>query len=1187
MKDKKLPTSVGQPIFEPKYFPNLEDICERLDKLYVSSEISPDVKPSEIFRGALYTMHHQHENQNPDWMSQTANSLRELFYDLKHKNERGINIESALKFYGSTYDERLRIEEVGEYYNFFSKIAHHEFEEASKSRLIDGSKLEPIEITRDKFENVVYRFGKILFSVLRRQLDAHVEIDELLNDNIDESEKIDRLVMLLNINEDAKRYFYQNANENWIEFLWNNGFLDAIKNEAEDRSHYSFSMVELGYLERITENAPDIVTSIILDKEAATTREKFNPEVIDRFIRIASKLPSEYVSEIVKKIEDQKWVVLMGDYNQWGFEYSKILDILFKAEEHESVLVLSKALLEIRDKEDFDKRNQTYFDENPFYFKDLGYLKIFSYISKINDQFLNGALGILLNLFNRILELGEKSKENSAFKIADKFRLYEADLYTLSLSESEHFSERDNVRELIATIIHVTKRIIELYKDNKEYIIGLFNEFFNKLPDSQIVWRLNLFILSLHPTMFTELLKEKLCRVFSEIEENKSFYELIWGTEYQKTIMATFKYFDDNFRRDYVKKVFRSFGTPHLDDADKERKKRYCLQILSNIYPFLLDDEIQFCESYFGKCDPKYNPSPLIRESVCGWVNPKAPITEEEFSILLIPEIQCNLLGSWEPEKLKQLEKTPNLFSPINAEGVGNLLKSDVQARIKEYVENAELFFNREELCEHYTYSYLIGVRDSIRLDENQQKGINWGKLIKLFLNIKNSGEIRSFDFDIKQSDNDDGLISNWRDTHFVIAEIMEDMLSQEEGNEFLDFNKFRDSYLAILKYLLYFPDPKSSDEILATATFTEQSHPETKKVSDPYTFAINSVRGQAFKALIKFVNKESSYFKDNDHPNLSFEVMKLYEDVLNKENTKAIMFLFGRYIPTFYYRNSEWLKSRIQKIFPRDNPNTKLLIAAWEGYLSTDLYWEIFNDPDFQKLYKEGLSITYCEDPERKFFIEPEKGIARHLALAFVFFPDQFGFNSKLFRDFWASGDVKKVEFVNFIGRAIISSDNKKNIEDLHKNEMSRKRIKDFWTWILENDSNPNLFKKFGFWINLSNEIFSTEELVSYVKETLEKSNGRLSWDFGLTEQIRRFSSEYPEITVEIIRLFILEGKVRNVEQGDFFILDDEWLDAFGILYSNESSRNKIESLINILIQEGGQRFWKLEDFIKSNNKE
>lgn len=172
MEDKTLPKSYGEESTLLVPFPEQEELCVRLDEFYQTSGNKLEFQPSSLFRGALYTMRYK---ENPDWMAQVAHSLREILYQFKGWSDTFVK-------YGSTYDKTKIGQDVGTYYTFISDIAHHSFEKAGTSPLIGGTKANPVAITAEIFENVALRFGKILFTVLRRQIEAHQEIDNLLTE---------------------------------------------------------------------------------------------------------------------------------------------------------------------------------------------------------------------------------------------------------------------------------------------------------------------------------------------------------------------------------------------------------------------------------------------------------------------------------------------------------------------------------------------------------------------------------------------------------------------------------------------------------------------------------------------------------------------------------------------------------------------------------------------------------------------------------------------------------------------------------------------------------------------------------------------------------------------------------------------------------------------------------------------
>lgn len=96
MEDKALPKSYGEKVPPPIPFPEIDELCKRLDAFCEASGVELKSRPSLLFRGALYALRHK---ENPDWMAQTAHSLREILYLFKGNP----GWHNAFMAYGSTY----------------------------------------------------------------------------------------------------------------------------------------------------------------------------------------------------------------------------------------------------------------------------------------------------------------------------------------------------------------------------------------------------------------------------------------------------------------------------------------------------------------------------------------------------------------------------------------------------------------------------------------------------------------------------------------------------------------------------------------------------------------------------------------------------------------------------------------------------------------------------------------------------------------------------------------------------------------------------------------------------------------------------------------------------------------------------------------------------------------------------
>ena len=76
-----------------------------------------------------------------------------------------------------------------------------------------------------------------------KQLELHKQIDVFFKAGV-RSAKADLALSLIS-NEDAKRYFFSRADENWLTWLWQNKFFEPLKKKAEDPTRYSYRLPEL------------------------------------------------------------------------------------------------------------------------------------------------------------------------------------------------------------------------------------------------------------------------------------------------------------------------------------------------------------------------------------------------------------------------------------------------------------------------------------------------------------------------------------------------------------------------------------------------------------------------------------------------------------------------------------------------------------------------------------------------------------------------------------------------------------------------------------------------------------------------------------------------------------------------------------------------------------------------------
>ena len=981
-----------------------------------------------------------------------------------------------------------------------------------------------------------------------------------MTDNNPLSSSKERIQNLLDINFDARRFFFHKADERWLDWLWQNGFLDVLKEEV--LSLDGFRTPELDYLSRMAEESPAQVVDIMLAIPISTDMP--SQEVVYAFLRISGALPADQLARVIDKIQTEKWVQLLDEvYSHSGFAYEEMLCTLADANDFESFLLLAEAVLAVRPGE--ETGNVSTYRESPFYLDDLARTKLFEQLAAVGPEYAERALVLATRKLAEIIA------------VSDLFLLAEVDFFTLEPGQSEAWELEAGVRELAAAAKRLAVRLIGERCAESDDVRRIYKEHLASLPESRVMWRFRLYVMSHCPEVFKEELKGALFQLF-EVEH---YREIASGAEYEKALHPGFSVLSEDDKQDFVQRTIQKFSRLPKDRRFKGSS------ILSMTIPYLDENPAlkRQVEDAGFQLYPDYEPRPdvdLGAGGEGGFISPRGPIQKEEFGRLTVVEIAGRLRQEWTPAELLAQNSEADFHNPLNAQGMGDLLKDDIPKRLSEYVESAGLFVERGVLDQHYTYAYLMGIQEAIKNDRADASEIDWDGVIELFTTMKNSGARDRLERGPRELTSlyASSWLANWDAVHSAMADVLRELLTEADGLTPVDFGRHRDRILEVTGYLLSHPDPSPADEQVETApSLIGSSTDRNYSVIDPFTMAISSVRGRAFQAFVQFIFQDGRRFDEDVDEQNSDDAKALYENVLRKENTRALMFLYGYFLPSFYFRDREWIRKLLPQLFDQEPAQRHLYTSAWEGYLARNLYEEIFLDPVFQNLYQRALDLKENDFPrQQRHFKSPDEGLAQHLALAFLHY-EEFGVDHQLFKAFWKNDSPKQhAHFVKFIGRSFISRDITE--ESFEFSQEVKRRIREFWDWLLQKGEEREVYMEFGQWINLDKGIFEPAWLARRVRQTLEKADGVLHQDVELVKASPRLAQAAPEETLEIARLYLHEGGVRGRNQRVLWLWDlyGEWMEAFEILYRNPSTKSGTEGLINRLVVEGERAFWPLK---------
>lgn len=1003
------------------------------------------------------------------------------------------------------------------------------------------------------------------------QLQIHKRIDNFFGAGTVKA-NIETAIKLIRMNFDARQYFYSKADEKWLLWLWKNGFLELIKQKATKGAQYR--MPELLYLERIVDNDPQIVTEFML--EVPISVENLNPEVVEQFLWICSELPAEQLVKIIPKMRDENWLSFINNYNHYGFKFEKMLKSLSDVHDSKNVVILSEILLTVRKKKEKTEK-ESYWDDNPFYFKDLEGSGVFEFIQKVDDDLLEDTLGIVSKAMKEVVLFNEDKREpRESFAIGDRFAFYDVDFFELESEEKKYHSYRDDVRELAVVFKMLLMRALNNTKEDESKVIELFNAHVVSLPDSQSMWRFRLFALSIRPDVFAKEIKEAIFRV----AQVKNPHDLTMGPEYERLLKKNLNLFSNSEKEKYKKIIFQYI-------REEEKEKLYTslvFGICSIIKEWLTKEEVEKAEEYIGRpLNPDYQPMPSISPVRGGFVHSVSKISAEELAVMTVSEIVGKLHNEWAPDQLKEeREESDGEITSYDVEGLSKAIQEDMSKRFQEYIKDALLFFDRDALSSHYTYNFLLGIYDIIQKKKADLTGINWEGLFVLFEEVRRSFELMPLEDNEGQGKREYLIwLAGWNAVHISIADILKIIVFRHEiMTSIIDFNVYRKRILDLVVYLLGNANPTVESEVCTPSEVAEKMDGKVKyDCSDPYTHAINSTRGKAFEALINFINRDTQQFPKGSKITISQDVKEKYEKLLKQENTQAIRFLFGHYLAFVYSRDKNWIRKLLPEMFDFNGPKFDLSLATMEGYLAQNIFKDLFQE--LGEYYSMAIDLKKENYTPREYFVNLDEALAAHLALAYIHYSD-FTIKTELFEKFWNSESIERQEkFISFIGRYIISRDNAK--EWMSKNNVeSVKKFEELWDWILEQKIDSKVYKSFGFWFDSEWEVFDNKWQAEHVRKTLEKTDGEVDWDHNLQESLPAFAKASPEEALKICKLYFLDYLAKKAENQGWIHIDDKILGVFKTLYENLSTKQGTLDLINVLLPYGNGVFWKLKDVIK-----
>jgi hypothetical protein len=471
------------------------------------------------------------------------------------------------------------------------------------------------------------------------QIQILKNIDQFFTAGLEKAES-EHAQKLIEPNLNARDYLFSEAPIEWIEWLNENGFFEALNQEAEDKTRYSFSSPELYYLIRVVEQGGN-EDEVVRIMNQVQCDKNFNPEVIDQFIHISQRLSVENLIKITPKIKKENWVKLMSSFGPSGYSYQEIVKKLDEAGEYGSLVELADSLFSINEKK--DKNNYL---EHYFHLGDIHESGIFKALANAKGEEAKTALIMISQNLPKLTEIKEEDGEVGFFTASDKLYLGDLDFFNLKFRESG-LRYKEDIESLLTLFGLLIEKVIgsNCQSDAKE----IFDAYIKKLPNTQALWRMKLFAMSQCLQVFSDEIKRELNRIF---DKEMNYSHLLQGTEYLNTLKNAFSNWNSDDQSSYIKNLLNRFKALIEQEPDEYYHPEQGWEIASCIASELSTGQQREFESLFGKkLDPNFKPEAIRMQVATSSVEDRSPVDFSKEEYADIQKVLQDLSSSLAPKK--------------------------------------------------------------------------------------------------------------------------------------------------------------------------------------------------------------------------------------------------------------------------------------------------------------------------------------------------------------------------------------------------------------------------------------------------------------------------------------------------------------------------------------------------------
>jgi hypothetical protein len=960
------------------------------------------------------------------------------------------------------------------------------------------------------------------------------------------------LASLLSV--DALRtYFFQKITDpEWLEKLDNAGAFKSAPNPTENPEEGTVAFplwVEGEYLKKIASNS-SLEENIV--KILIALPRTDNPRVSEAILEIALKLqPSFAVRLIPRSIDAIRSKYLLRIHMKAG----ELVSYLARHGQTDAAISLARAALEIVEE---TPKTSGAEDKTPFHNlrEPLGRVDIWGYEQILTKNIPDlvsaaglSALSLLCDLLDRAILLSDK--RGSERRPEDLSYIWRPAI------EDNQQNLNMGLKPLLVTAVRSASE--QLAEERQVPTAILVNELDRRGASWRVFQRLALHLVRTRPEEAIEEIKNRLLHPERfEISDLRHEYFLLQqmcfgylSPEEQSTVLAWIKNGPNQATVDQISEAYVQFAGRDVTEEDKE-----------NVVLSWKRDRVAPLKSYLS---PEWKAS-----------NPKLfPDDIEEMH----PEFPSYHVRTWGPgggDARSELQsKTPSetvkylndrkpsgdVFRDSSPEAIGLELTNLISANPALYAARASDFTGLRDP------THAIAVVQGFQFAVTKQNVFEWPEVVRFCAWATGGSETLAY-----ADGQNVATKRSWLGT--AVARLLSDGFASENNPVPIGL---RGLAWEAIEPVTRDPDPtpEREQEYSKRKIDVEAAKQRSKTRFDPFMVAINSARGVAIEAVVRYaiwLRKNSSAMGNDAPVAQGFTAMPEVQEVLdrhlqrNTDPSIAVRTVYGHRLPWLQLLDPKWTEANVGRIFPTND--NALWHAAWDTYISYSAAYD--NVFDLLRPYyafateQIGRHDHLWEGPQ-----PPDFSLSQHL-LTF-YWRGKMDVKDSILTDFYsnASGELA-AHALSFIGRALRDTPGSASREVLNRLVM-------LWHERLAAASRDPVkggqeLKEFGWWFvsNQMGDEWSVAQLIEVLRiaETIDP-------DFMVVDELARISTSMPRQCVDALSMI-----VRGDKKG-WAILG--WADkarqimTAAMKSGDATARREAEDLINYLGSQGNFDFGTL----------